>query len=305
MCSLISVVIPCFRSQSYLKQTVLEIRKAFETNKNYTCQIILIDDGSPDGTWEVIRCLCRSFSEIIGIRLSSNFGQARARMAALPHIKGDYAVFMDDDGQHPPMAIFSLVQKLSEGYDLVYARFPKLKESLFRKAASSLSDRTLTAVTKKPKDLRITSFFALSSFALSSLGDYQSPYIFLGGYLFEITKRITSVEIEQRPRFEGKSSYTFQKLYAMWLDNMLAFPHTPARLCRKTGFLTFLTGLIFLIAAFFLSFETLAIISALALGFGLLFVFLGILGEVILRTFCIIQGVPTYTVQEIITHDNP
>ena len=304
MCSLISVVIPCFRSQSYLKQTVLEIRKAFETNKNYTCQIILIDDGSPDGTWEVIRCLCRSFSEIIGIRLSSNFGQARARMAALPHIKGDYAVFMDDDGQHPPMAIFSLVQKLSEGYDLVYARFPKLKESLFRKAASSLSDRTLTAVTKKPKDLRITSFFALSSFALSSLGDYQSPYIFLGGYLFEITNGSPPLKSNSAPALKGNPATPFKSFTPCGWIICWRFPY-PCRLCRKTGFLTFLAGLIFLIAAFFLSFETLAIISALALGFGLLFVFLGILGEVILRTFCIMQGVPTYTVQEIITHDNP
>lgn len=305
MTSLISIIIPCYRSESYLERTVGEILEQFPESAPERCQIILVDDASPDGTFEVIRSLCAAHPQLMGLRLSTNFGQSRARMAALPYVKGDCAVFMDDDGQHPAAGIRALVQKLNEDYDMVYARFPSPKESLFRRTASALADRCMSAVTKKPKGLKITSFFAISDLALRALSQYKSPYIFLGGYLFEITSRITSVEIAHRARMEGASRYTLRKLYSMWMDNMLAFPQAPAGALRVLGALTAAAAVILFAAAAIGTSGLLAVSGFLCLLFGILFEALGVLGEVLVRTYILAQGVPASLVREITGHDTP
>jgi len=298
MHQLISIVIPCYYSEQYLAQTVCEIRDTCSAQADYNFQVILIDDGSLDNTYGVIQLLCEKYPEITGIRLSSNFGQARARMAALPYIRGTCAVFMDDDGQHPANGIVKLVKKLSEGFDLVYADFPAAKESLFRRVTSTFTNICMSGITKKSKYFKVTSFFAVNSFSLQTLSHYHSPYIFMGGYLFEVTQKISTVEIEHRPRTHGTSNYNLKKLYTMWLDNMLAFPTAPAGICRVTGFLSIFSALVFFITAICRMSPTLTICAVLLLGFGIFFILLGFLGEVILRTFCIIQGVPTYEIRE-------
>lgn len=298
MSQLISIIIPCYRSEKYLAQTVEEILYSFSKQDTYSCQLILVDDGSPDNTFGTIQNLSNIHPEILGLELSTNFGQARARMAALPYIKGSYAVFMDDDGQHPSDGIFHLVKKLEQGYDLVYAQFSLQKKSLFRKVASTITNHCMNAVTKKPTHLKISSFFAISQFAVNALHQYKSPYVFLGGYLFEITKKITTIEIQHRPRCEGSSTYTLKKLYSIWLDNMLAFPEVPARFCRKIGILTAIAGLLcFALSVGYLS-TSLAFAGLISLGFGILFIMLGFLGEIILRSFCMLQGVPTCLIRE-------
>lgn len=303
MSQLISIIIPCFRSEHYLETTVLEILELFSTQNKYTAEIILVDDGSPDQTYRTIQTLCHHHPEIIGIRLSRNYGQARARMAGLSYAKGDCIVFMDDDGQHPASGILSLSQKIFEDYDLVYSQFPTQKESFFRRLSSKITNRCLTAVTKKPANVKITSFFAISRFAADALARYQSPYIFLGGYLFEITKRVTTVEIQHRSRINGTSTYTFKKLYSMWLDNMLAFPTVPAGIIRKTGYLTSILGVILLIVALIKTSANFITWGLITLGFGILFILLGILGEILMRSYLIMQGVPTYLIREITKHD--
>ena len=118
---LITVAIPCYRSEKNLKAVVDEIREEFQKHSQYDYQIILVCDGSPDHTDEVIRDLCNADSRITGILLSRNFTQSNAKMAALPYVRGEVLVYMDDDGQHPPEDIFALTDKVQEGYDVVYA----------------------------------------------------------------------------------------------------------------------------------------------------------------------------------------
>lgn len=303
MCQLISVVIPCFHSELYLERTVSDIREAFLSRQDVSYQIILVDDGSQDGTYDVIRTICSRDPHILGIHLSRNFGQSRARMAAIPHICGDCAVFMDDDGQHPASGIFRLVQKLSEGYDLVYAQFPFPKKTLFRRAASALVNRLLSATAKKPPDIKITSFFALSKFSLGTLSHYRTPYVFLGGYLFEVTSRIGAVTLQQLPRRDGKSRYTLKKLYAMWLDNMLAFPSAPSRFSTAAGGAAFLLVLLFAILSIITGASMYVLLTALFLCFGTLFFLLGFLGEAILRTLCTLQQLPMYEIRETTADD--
>lgn len=100
---LISVAIPCYNSSKTLPLVVDEIRKSLSDKPEYDYEIVLVNDHSPDSTFEVIRDLCKNDSKIVGVDLSKNYGQASAQMAAINYVKGDIVVFMDDDGQPPPM----------------------------------------------------------------------------------------------------------------------------------------------------------------------------------------------------------
>ena len=111
----ISVCIPCYRSAKTLPKVVAAIREEFAKHEGYEYQMILVNDGSPDNTFEVITQLCEEDENIIGMNLSRNHGQASAKIAALRYATGDALVYMDDDGQHPAEGIFRLVAKVEEG----------------------------------------------------------------------------------------------------------------------------------------------------------------------------------------------
>ena len=127
----VSIAIPCYNSAKTLSAVVDELRAVIRQRSEFDYQIILVNDCSKDDTFEVIRSLCQADDKITGVDLSRNFGQTVAKMAALPYVRGDVLVFMDDDGQHPADQIFALVDKVLAGYDLVYARFGHKHLSFF------------------------------------------------------------------------------------------------------------------------------------------------------------------------------
>ena len=213
---LISVVIPCYHSASYLADTVEQIRRTFSEHPDYTYRLILINDGSPDDTFSVIRELCSRDHQITGINLERNYGQGLAKMVGIPFIQGEYAVFMDDDGQHDPEAIFTLIQKIDQNYDLVYAMFQHMKEPLWRRAASRVNDLILCVLTGKPRGLTITSFFALSSRAVEYLKHQEYYAASVGLTLFPYTKKVTGIFVDHKVRTEGSSHYTLRKLFKEW-----------------------------------------------------------------------------------------
>ncbi|MDO5702189.1 MAG: glycosyltransferase [Lachnospiraceae bacterium] len=212
---IISIIIPCYRSEKYLASTVEGIYRA--VGDRMDCRFILINDGSGDGTYDVIRGLCGRYPGITGLDLDRNYGQNSAKMAGIPYIKGKYAVFMDDDGQHDPGAILKLKEKIDEGYDLVYAQFPRMEEAGWRRAASFLNDRILSMVTKKPGGLVITSYFALGPRSVSYLKRQKTYAGTIGFTLFPCTKRVTGVMVDHRERTEGGSNYTLRKLFRQWV----------------------------------------------------------------------------------------
>ncbi|MBR2835086.1 MAG: glycosyltransferase [Coriobacteriales bacterium] len=213
---LVSIIIPCYCSEKYLASTVNEILKAFAQNPGYTYRIILINDGSQDNTFDVIRNLCKINEHIIGIDLNHNYGQSYAKMLGIPFISGDYAVFMDDDGQHNPCAIFSLINENDKGYCLVYAQFPQIKERGWRRAASKINDWILRFITKKPPAITITSFFSLNRDAIYYLKELDWYAGSVGLTLFPYTKKVTGIPVEHQQRAEGESRYTLRKLFLEW-----------------------------------------------------------------------------------------
>ena len=304
---LISIAIPCYRSAKTLPIVVERIKDTVKRREGCDYQIILVNDNSPDDTFQTILELCREDKKIVGVDLSKNFGQASAQMAAIHYINGDIAVFMDDDGQHPPEELFKLVDKVLEGYDLVYARFAHKKHSLFKRITSKLNTKMLEAMNRKPKGIALSSFFALSRFSIETLLQYKSPFPSIGGYLLQTTKRIANVDVKHQERLEGKSNYTLKKLLLLWLQGFTNFSIVPLRFASVLGMISaalgFIIGVILIIRKL--------IEPAIAVGYtsmmavllfvgGLIMLMLGLLGEYIGRIFILLSNTPQFLVRNVV-----
>lgn len=302
---LISVAIPCYRSEKNIVKVVDEIKSVFAQQAKFDYEIILVNDGSPDNTFETIKQLCREDKKIIGVNLSRNYGQASAKLAALDYISGDITVFMDDDGQHPAKGIFDLAEKILEGYDVVYAHFLGKKHSLFKRVTSNWQRKLGVWAGNSPKDIYGSSFLAYSRFVIESLKNYKSPFVSIGGYLMRITTKFANVDMEHRERIEGASGYNFRKLLNLWLNTITNFSIVPIRLASLLGFISSFLGI--LIGAVIIIRKLIhpeiaagytSILSAIFFVGGIIILILGFLGEYIGRIYMSVSNSPQYTVRE-------
>ena len=303
----VSVAIPCYRSSRTIPSVVREVRETITAREGFDYQIILVNDSPDDDTFDTIAALCREDPRIVGVDLSRNFGQTTAKMAALPYVIGDVLVYMDDDGQHPADQIFKLVDKILEGYDLVYARFSRKHHSLFKRITSRLNARVLEWNGSKPKDIVISSFYAISPLAVDALQSYHSPFPSMGAYLAHVVSRYANVDMEHRDRLAGHSNYTLRKMLRLWFTGFTNFSTVPLRIAAFVGAICSVTG--FLAAAIFVIRKLLN--PAVAAGFttsvalqlfigGIIMMLLGLIGEYIGRIYMTVSNMPQYQVREII-----
>lgn len=307
---LISIAIPCYNSSKTLPTVVEEIKNTFAENSAYDYEIVLVNDNSPDNTFEVIQKLCQQDPKIVGVDLSKNYGQSSAQMAAVNYIKGDIAVFMDDDGQHPPAELFKLVKEVENGNDLVYACFPDKKHSAFKRITSNINSKLLEATNRKPKDIKITSYFALSKLSIDGLKKYKSPYPSICGYLLQITRRIVNVEIQHRERLAGTSNYNLKKLLRLWLQGFTNFSIAPLRFASMLGLVFAIVGfcamIYYIICRLVLPNVAVgftSIVSIMLIIGGLIMLMLGIIGEYIGRIYILLSNMPQYEVRDVILND--
>lgn len=308
---LISVAIPCYNSSKTLPTVVKEIQEVFSNQKDYEYEIVLVNDNSPDNTFEVIQQLCRENSNIVGVDLSKNYGQSSALMAAINYVKGDIAVFMDDDGQHPPNELFKLVEQVENGNDLVYACFPQKKHSAFKRVTSNLNSKLLEATNRKPKGIKITSYFALSKLSVNALREYKSPYPSICGYLLQVTRRIVNVEINHRARLAGSSNYNLKKLITLWLQGFTNFSIAPLRFASMLGAVFAVLG--FCVMLYYIICKLVnpnvavgftSIVSLILIIGGFIMLMLGIIGEYIGRIYILLSDMPQFRVREVINKED-
>lgn len=303
----VSVAIPCYKSAKTIPTVVNDIRTAISRREGFNYQIILVNDYPGDDTFDVIADLCREDPNIIGVNLSRNFGQTTAKMAALPYVTGDVLVYMDDDGQHPADQIFLLVDKVLEGYDMVYARFPHKKHSLFKRFTSWLNAKVLELNGTKPKDIVISSYHAMSRTAVEALKKYKSPFPSMAGYLFHVVRRYANVDMEHQARLAGHSNYTLGKMLKLWLTGFTNFSTMPLRLsafigaaCAAFGFVS---GAIIVIRKLINPAIAAGYTSSIALQLfigGMIMMILGLCGEYIGRIYMTVSNMPQYETREIL-----
>jgi len=303
----VSIAIPCYKSARTIPTVINDLRNTFSQRDDFDYQIILVNDYPDDNTFDVISQLCREDPKIIGINLSRNFGQTTAKMAALPFVTGDVLVYMDDDGQHPADQIFRLVDKVLEGYDLVYARFPHKKHSLFKRFTSWLNSKVLELNGSKPKGISISSYLAMNRLSVEALKKYKSPFPSMGGYLSHVVRRYANVELEHRERLAGQSNYTFRKMMGLWLTGFTNFSTVPLRLSAFVGIgcagVGFITGAIVIIRKLINPAIAAGYTSSIALQLfigGMIMMILGLCGEYIGRIYMTISNMPQYEIRETI-----
>lgn len=304
----ISFVIPCYRSEKTIEGVVAEIKSVVGQRPEVDYEIIMVSDHSPDDVYSVIEKMCAADPlHLRGILLARNFGQQAALMAGFSRSTGDIVFSLDDDGQAPVDAIYRLVDKIDkEGFDVVYGSYPVKKHSLFRNFGSLVNHYMAVCLVGKPKDLRISSFYAVKRFVLDEMLRYHGPYPYPGGLIYRVTKNIASVEVNHRARKVGTSGYTFRKLFALWMNGFTAFSVKPLRCATWLGFacasLGFAFGLWTVINKLFIHPEAAAGYSSLMavilfIG-GMLMLMLGLIGEYIGRIYICINQSPQYVVSK-------
>lgn len=301
----ISFVIPCYRSEKTLPGVVAEIEEKMKTMEGYEYDLFLVNDCSPDGTLEVIRNLCREHKNIRGIDFARNFGQHSALMAGLRHSDGDYVVCLDDDGQTPADEVDKLLDKLEEGYDAVYARYDHKQHSLFRNFGSKLNERMTRIMLGKPKELYVSSYFAVKRFVAEDMVRYENSYPYVIGLVLRSTGNIANVSVNHREREVGTSGYTLKKLINLWFNGFTAFSVKPLRIATGIGAFSAVAG-------FFYGIYTIvkrllnpdvpmgfsSTMAAIVFFGGMIMLMLGLIGEYIGRIYISLNNSPQYVIRE-------
>ncbi|MCR5577529.1 MAG: glycosyltransferase family 2 protein [Oscillospiraceae bacterium] len=306
----ISFVIPCYRSEHTLPAVVAELKRTMAQRPEYDYEIILTEDGSPDGVWRVICGLAEEDARVRAIRFTRNFGQHAALMAGLSAVSGDAAFLLDDDGQAPVDELFKLIDELEKGYDVVYGVYPEIRQNAFRRFGTWMNKMMAETLLDWPKDLQSTSFFVCRRLVVEEMLRYDKPYPYLEGLIIRATRNIGHVLVHQRDRAEGTSGYTLGKLLKLWLNGFTAFSVKPLRIASVCGMTFALLGFVWMLVIVIqrlVSTDVVegwaTIVAVLLLIGGMLMLMLGLIGEYIGRIYICINNSPQYVVRECLPAD--
>lgn len=307
----ISFVIPCYCSEKSISYVVQGIIETIESQSIYDYEIILINDASPDNTFNVIKELALENKKVKCINFSKNFGQHSALMAGYSIVSGDIVVGLDDDGEHDPRDMFKLIERLEEGYDYVCAKHPIKNHSFIQNLGSKINNLMATVLIDKPKEINFSSYYAMKRFVIDEIIKYKNPYPYIGGLILGITKNFSEVTIEHHKRLYGSSGYSFKKMLNLWLNGFTAFSVKPLRIAAILGMICsgigFIYGILIIIIKLFINQDSpmgySSIMAAIMFMGGMIMLMLGIIGEYVGRIYISINNIPQYVIKEKIDYE--
>lgn len=304
---MISIVIPCYNSEESINEVITAIKiEMIKLKQSY--EIILVNDNSNDHTYSEIKKMCQQNNNIIGINLSKNFGQHNAIMAGLHNIskKSEYVLFLDDDLQTHPSQISKLIDKINDGYDVVYGTYAEKQHSFFRNLGSKFNAWTIRLLTDRPKHIQTSSFWIAKRYICDEILKYKSSYPFLSGLVFRITHNVGNITIEHFQRKYGKSNYNLKKLIKLW-STLINFSVIPLRVSIIFGIILGVLGIISTIVIIIKKMVNpnvpvgwTSIMATMFILSGINLIFMGIIGEYIGRIFMASNDKPQFIVKEII-----
>lgn len=310
---MISFVIPCYNSTNTIESVVEEICTMMGRDfSNYLFEIILVNDGSPNGTtYDKICSIANVNKHVKGINLARNFGQPSAVMAGLNYASGDYIVCGDDDGQTPFNEFPKLFEKITEGYDAVEGKFTQHeKRSLFRVFGTKMNEWMATFLINKPKGLVLTTYWIVKRFVALEMIRYTNSYPYLGGLMMRTTQNVVNVGFSKKERLTGKSGYNLRKMIELWLNGFTSFSVKPLRVSVFIGLFSSLGGLIFGLITIIrkiidptISAGYSSTLAIMLIMFGILFLMMGMMGEYIGRIYMALNNTPQYVIKETIGMD--
>ena len=299
----LSFVIPCYRSEKTIEGVVNEIIEVVSARPEVDFEIITVNDGSPDGVWEVLCGLSRRDERIKSINLAKNGGKHIALLAGFSCADGDIILNVDDDGQCPVDHLWELLKPIEEGYDVAIADYPRKAQSGFKNVGSKVNDTVVRTLLGKPKGVVFTNFIARRRFVCEQMVRYRNPYPFLEGLTLQVTRNIALVPMEERRRVSGTSNYRLSNSLKLLVNSCTSFSVLPLRL-------SFLCGLVLMMIGFILGVITivrailslhpwvLLLLSVFLLVSGLGMLLLGLVGEYVGRSYISLNDYPQYVIRD-------
>jgi undecaprenyl-phosphate 4-deoxy-4-formamido-L-arabinose transferase len=301
----VSIVVPVYNSAETLSELVVEISRAMRP-LGRKFEILLVDDGSADGGWDRIRELVAEAEGVRGFCLSRNFGQHNATLCGVRNAKFDACITLDDDLQHPPKEIPTLLEKLDEGWDVVYGRAKQPQHFWLRDRIAAATKSIVGTATGLGRVREQSPFRAFRTELRAAFSAYMGPDVLLDILLGWATTRFTSVEVEHRPLEAGrKTRYTARSLFDMGILALTAYSTRPLRIASWLGFALTVFGVavfgyVVVLAVFFGSVPGFPFLASLVSIFsGTQLFTLGLFGEYLTRIFNRALGIPTYVVRKV------
>jgi glycosyltransferase involved in cell wall biosynthesis len=299
----LSVVVPVYRSEAILPDLVGRLSKVLPGLAT-SFELVLVNDCSPDGSWEVICRLAEQYPWIRAVNLMRNYGQHNALLCGIRTVRHSVIVTMDDDLQHPPEEISKLLVVLDQGYDVVYGRPAQEQHGLLRDLASLTTKLALQNVMGAEIARQVSAFRAFRTEVAKAFSHYEGAFVSIDVLLTWGTNRFAATPVRHEPRSQGTSGYTFRKLVTHALNMMTGFSTKPLQIASLIGFTFTLFGfgvLCYVLVRYFLQgtpvpgFPFLASIVALFSGAQLFA--LGIMGEYLARMHFRSMQKPPYVVR--------
>ena len=300
----LSVVIPAYNSQLTLEPLVERLGRVLSSFAG-AFEVILVNDGSRDATWQTILDLSSRFPWVRGIDLMRNHGQENALLCGIRLAEFEVIITMDDDLQHPPEEIPRLLQRLSEGYDVVYGNAIEEKHSTFRNLAAALMRRLLRRSMGGAEVAPIvTAFKAFRTDLRNAFSGYRSAYVSIDVLLTWATQSFAGVPVRHEPRRCGSSNYTFGRLFAHAINLISGCSTLPLQAASILGVLLAIVGVVVLGSGITLAVlhtgqlgGVLMICGTVVVVAGLQMLILGIMGEYLSRLYARSMDRPAYVMR--------
>jgi glycosyltransferase involved in cell wall biosynthesis len=301
-----SVVIPVYNSAPLVGQTIDQVVDFFE-RQGWAYELILVNDGSRDESWSVLREKSAEHPQIAAISLLRNYGQHTAIYCGFERSTGDWVITLDDDLQNPPDQIVHLVEKAAEGHDVVYGRPRSKKHAWYRRLGSSLIALVNRRVFHCPPDIVPTNYRLIRRDVLDRIVNYNTPYPYITGLTIMFAANPANTWVEHRERPVGRSQYTFLRIVSLvmrLLFNYSAWPlHFVTTIGALMAVLSFVVGLYFLVRRLLGDIRVpgwTTIIVMLSLFNGISLLVLSMLGEYVVRLIQQTSSRQIYHVKEAI-----
>jgi glycosyltransferase involved in cell wall biosynthesis len=304
-----SVVVPVYNGQASLEELIRRLSKVLPS-LGEEHELILVNDGSSDGSWDAVQSLVGQYPWVRGINLMRNYGQHNALLAGIQKARFGTVVTIDDDLQHPPEEIPKLTRKLQEGWDVVYGRPEKRSHDGWRNLSSKIIKSVLKLILGSEMGAHSSAFRAFRSDLRLGFAGFAGAELSVDVLLSWSARRVTHVLVAHHPRHAGRSGYTFRKLTLLAFELLTGYSAIPLRLASAVGLATSVLS----IAMFFyvvirrllqteytpgFAFQA----AEIALFAGMQLFAIGVIGEYIAKLHFRTMGKPPYVIQEEIGED--
>ena len=303
----ISIVVPLYNEAQVFEQLVQRLTSVIKETK-FSCEVILIDDGSTDITSQLIEEICKKDSSFTGILLSRNYGHQLAVSAGLANVRGQKgAMIIDGDLQDPPELVREFYELLVNGYDVIYAIRKNRKESFLKKVAYSIYYRLQKKISSFNIPIDSGDFSMLSRRVVDNMNNMPEQSRYLRGMRAWVGFKQIGYEYDRDERQAGETKYSWKKLFELAFNGIFNFSDFPVKFITRTGFITVVFSLIYfgynIYRKFFYNdvpqgFS--ATILAIILFSGVQLISLGLIGEYVLRIYNQVRNRPLFIIDKII-----